>query len=95
MRWRATAMDTAEVSMAIQRRPQRSAVKGIAPEPQVGSRTRSPGSVVMSRTRRNTSGGVSTMYGLSIGAPMFVHTLVMLRPGISSAYLINSMLPLS
>ena len=41
--------------MVIQRRPHCSATKAVVPEPQVGSSTRSPGSVVMRRQRSTTS----------------------------------------
>jgi hypothetical protein len=51
MRARARASATREVSIVIQRRPHCSATVAVVPEPQVGSRTRSPGSVAMRRQR--------------------------------------------
>ena len=53
-RWRATAMATRDVSMVIQRRPHFSDMAAVVPEPQVGSRTRSPGSVVIRMQRSMT-----------------------------------------
>jgi len=50
----ASVIATREVSQVIQRRPHFSAAKAVVPEPQVGSRTRSPGSVVMSMQRSTT-----------------------------------------
>ena len=47
----ASASATREVSMVIQRRPHCSATVAVVPEPQVGSSTRSPGSVAMRRQR--------------------------------------------
>ena len=58
MRARASARATREVSMVIQRRPHCSATYAVVPEPQVGSRTRSPGSVVMRIQRSMTLGSV-------------------------------------
>ena len=54
MRARASARATREVSMVIQRRPHCSATYAVVPEPQVGSRTRSPGSVAMRMQRSMT-----------------------------------------
>ena len=53
-RARASARATREVSMVIQRRPHCSATYAVVPEPQVGSRTRSPGSVVINTQRSTT-----------------------------------------
>ena len=83
---RAMAMDTWATSMAIHRRPQVSAWKGMAPEPQVRSSTRSPGSVVIRRHRSRTLGGVSTMYCLSCVVPTLAQIALTCRPGISSSY---------
>ena len=51
IRCRASASATREVSIVIQRRPHCSATKAVVPEPQVGSSTRSPGSVDISMQR--------------------------------------------
>ena len=64
VRARARAKATREVSMVIQRRPHCSATYAVVPEPQVGSRTRSPGSVAMRRQRWITSWFVWTTYCL-------------------------------
>jgi hypothetical protein len=53
-RWRARASGTRLVSIVIQRRPHCSATYAVVPDPQVGSRTRSPGSVVI-KTQRCTT----------------------------------------
>ena len=58
---RAKAKATREVSSVIQRRPHCSATNAVVPEPQVGSRTRSPGSVTINRQRSTTFGRVCTM----------------------------------
>ena len=55
MRARASASATREVSIVIQRRPHCSATNAVVPEPQVGSSTRSPGSVAISKTSLNHS----------------------------------------
>src|ERR1700687_4259135 len=49
MRARASANATREVSIVIQRRPHCSATVAVVPEPQVGSSTKSPGSVAIRR----------------------------------------------
>jgi hypothetical protein len=54
MRARANASATRDVSIVIQRRPHCSATYAVVPEPQVGSRTRSPGSVDISTHRWTT-----------------------------------------
>src|SRR5579875_994947 len=54
-RERASASATRLVSMVIQRRPHCSATYAVVPEPHVGSSTRSPGSVVMSKQRFTSS----------------------------------------
>jgi len=59
-RVRASASATRLVSIVIQRLPHCSATYAVVPEPQVGSRTRSPGSVVMRRQRATTLGLVWT-----------------------------------
>ena len=51
MRARASASATREVSIVIQRRPHCSATVAVVPEPQVGSSTRSPGSVAMGKSQ--------------------------------------------
>ena len=51
MHGRANAIATREVSIVIQRRPHCSATVAVVPEPQVGSSTRSPGSVAIRRQR--------------------------------------------
>ena len=53
-RVRASASATREVSTVIHRRPHCSATYAVVPAPQVGSSTRSPGSVVMSMQRSMT-----------------------------------------
>ena len=53
-RWRASASATREVSIVIQRRPHCSATNAVVPDPHVGSRTRSPGSVHISMQRSMT-----------------------------------------
>ena len=58
MRARASARATREVSMVIQRRPHCSATYAVVPEPQVGSSTKSPGSVVIRMQRWMTEVGV-------------------------------------
>ena len=47
----AKAKATRDVSIVIHRRPQFSATVAVVPEPQVGSRTKSPGSVAISMQR--------------------------------------------
>src|SRR5271155_5037828 len=47
----ARVVATREVSQVIQRRPHCSATTAVVPEPQVGSNTRSPGSVVIKTQR--------------------------------------------
>lgn len=47
----ARAGETREVSMVIQRRPHCLATQAVVPEPQVGSRTKSPGSAIRRRQR--------------------------------------------
>ncbi len=64
-RCRATARATREVSIVIHRRPQCSAAYAVVPAPQVGSSTRSPGSVVISRQRSMILVSVWTTYILS------------------------------
>src|SRR5204863_3150652 len=51
MRARAKASATRDVSIVIQRRPHCSATVAVVPEPQVGSSTRSPGSVAINMQR--------------------------------------------
>ena len=60
IRCRAIAVATGEVSIVIQRRPHRSALYAVVAPPHVGSRTRSPGSVAMSRQRSITLLAVCT-----------------------------------
>ena len=55
--------------MVIQRRPHCSATVAVVPEPQVGSSTRSPGSVVIRMQRWTTFADVSTTYLLSETKP--------------------------
>jgi nitrite reductase (NADH) large subunit len=59
-RVRARASATRLVSMVIHRRPHCSATTEVEPDPHVGSRTRSPGSVVMSRQRSTALSAVWT-----------------------------------
>jgi hypothetical protein len=88
IRARANASATREVSMVIQRRPHCSATNAVVPEPQVGSHTRSPGSVIMSTHRSRTRETVWTTYrfGSVLLAPLLVssHTLAIGITGKSS-----------
>src|ERR1700724_3752796 len=68
-RARARARATREVSIVIHRRPHCSATYAVVPEPQVGSRTRSPGSVAIKIQRSTTAEAVWTTYVLSL-APL-------------------------
>src|SRR2546427_6504249 len=88
MRARASASATREVSMVIQRRPHCSATYAVVPEPQVGSRTRSPGSVHISKHRCITLGAVCTTYSFAIPLPVAVscHKFVKYEQGKSSKY---------
>ena len=88
-RCRASASGTRDVSMVIQRRPHCSATYAVVPEPQVGSRTRSPGSVVIRRQRWMTFTLVWTTYALSRASkPHFVssQTLPISETAKSSMY---------
>ena len=59
--------------MVIHRRPHCSATKAVVPEPQVGSSTRSPGSVAMRIQRSMTFALVWTTYAFSsVNAPVWV-----------------------
>ena len=64
IRARARARATREVSMVIQRRPHCSATYAVVPEPQVGSSSRSPGSVAIRMQRSMTFSAVWTTYNL-------------------------------
>ena len=70
MRARAKAMATREVSAVIQGRPHCSATYAVVPEPQVGSRTRSPGSVVINTQRSTTRTFVWTTNTLESPKPL-------------------------
>src|SRR5512142_2819893 len=65
MRVRASVTATRLVSIVIHRRPHCSATYAVVPEPQVGSRTRSPGSVDMRIHRSTIFEEVSITYFLS------------------------------
>src|ERR1700679_3341427 len=65
MRTLARASATREVSAVIHRLPHCSATNAVVPDPHVGSRTRSPGSVAKSTQRATTLVFVSTTYLLS------------------------------
>src|SRR3989304_1250169 len=91
IRARASASATREVSIVIQRRPHCSAAKAVVPEPQVGSRTRSPGSVVISRQRSITLGLVCTTYiffSPNVEGTVSVQMLFIMPIGKSFAYLL-------
>ena len=66
----ATLIATREVSHVIQRRPSFSAQEAVVPEPQVGSKTMSPGSVVMAMQRSMTLGEVCTAYSFTLPNPL-------------------------
>src|SRR5215207_6718904 len=72
MRARVSARATRDVSIVIQRRPHCSATVAVVPEPQVGPRTRSPGSVAIRRHLSTTLVEVSTIYLLSDENPATV-----------------------
>src|SRR6266705_1503265 len=72
MRCRVKAKATRDVSIVIHRRPHFSATNAVVPEPHVGSITRSPGSVDMSKQRSITLGLVCTTYSLSPGRPAVI-----------------------
>src|SRR5579871_5760448 len=72
IRARASANATRDVSMVIQRRPHCSATKAAVPEPHVGSRTRSPGSVAIKTQRSVTLVLVWTTYILGSPNPAVV-----------------------
>src|ERR1051325_1317140 len=79
---------TRDVSHVIHRRPHCSATYAVVPLPQVGSKTRSPGSVVMSIHRWFASKEVCTTY--IRGAPNWTlsHLSVIIFMGKSSRYLL-------
>src|SRR5690606_1960421 len=82
----ARASATLDVSITIQRRPHCSATYAVVPEPQVGSSTKSPGSVVIKIQRLTTSGLVSTTYVGFAGPLSWVQRLLSGTTGESVQY---------
>src|SRR5438094_1825252 len=91
-RVRASVRATRLVSMVIHRRPHCSATYALVPLPQVGSRTRSPGSVVIRTQRFMTSSLVCTTYDGLAAPPNPSHKLLNARAGKSSQSLMNRIL---
>src|SRR5579885_118095 len=82
---------TRDVSHVIHRRPNFSALAAVVPEPQVGSKTRSPGSVVITRHLSTTLGLVSTTYRFFLPNPLIAVSFQMQSistTGKSSRYLL-------
>ena len=83
----ASVIATRLVSQVIQRRPHFSATKAVVPEPQVGSSTRSPGSVVIKRQRSSVFTPVWTTYVFSsvkLPVPVSIQMLTSGKMGKSS-----------
>src|SRR5439155_14148360 len=74
-RVRASASATRDVSMVIHRRPHCSATYAVVPDPHVGSKTRSPGSVVIRMQRLTSSVFVWTTYMGADAPPSPSHQL--------------------
>src|SRR6185436_16800348 len=89
IRARANASATREVSIVIQRRPHCSATTEVVPEPQVGSSTRSPGSVVMRTQRATTARLVWTTYVFLSAKPEVTVSSQKLLRGKTGKSLIN------
>src|SRR5690242_14734427 len=81
MRALASASATRDVSIVIQRRPHCSATYAVVPEPQVGSSTRSPGSVVIRIQRSTIFVFVCTTYIFSALNPPWETSVQMLFSG--------------
>ena len=85
-RCRAIAIGIGEVSHVIHLRPQRSEINAVVAPPQVGSNTKSPGSVAIRIHRSITLSDVCTTYLLSPGRLTRDQMLVINLPGTSSSY---------